>query len=175
MLASTEIDILTEQPDARSVSQAFVHTQAGLFSRLLVATLYLGLVLGVSLIATPAKFLAPSLELAAALDVGRVTFALFNRIEWGVFAVLAVLVLPLRSGLARCAVMALGTTLILDTTWLLPTLFERVSAVQAGTPKPSSLHHMLYATLEIAKIMALGGIIAAQIRAFSAHRERTSS
>lgn len=32
-------------------------------------------------LATPAKFLAPSLPLAVALDVGRHTFQVYNRVE----------------------------------------------------------------------------------------------
>jgi hypothetical protein len=36
--------------------------------------LWAGMLLGVSFIATPAKFLAPSLPLAQALDVGRSSF-----------------------------------------------------------------------------------------------------
>ena len=40
----------------------------------LLAWLWAGLVLGVSFVATPVKFLAPSLSLADALAVGRVTF-----------------------------------------------------------------------------------------------------
>jgi hypothetical protein len=46
---------------------------------LIAAILWLGLLLGVSFLATPAKFLAPSLALPVALDVGRHTFAVFNK------------------------------------------------------------------------------------------------
>src|SRR5690606_35153067 len=43
-----------------------------------VTLLWLGLLLGVSFLATPVKFAAPTLTLAVALDVGRVTFGLFS-------------------------------------------------------------------------------------------------
>ena len=64
-------------------------------AHLLVPVLWLGLLIGVSFIATPAKFVAASLTLPVAVDVGRVTFAFFNEIEWGMFALLVIaIVLP---------------------------------------------------------------------------------
>ena len=59
----------------------------------LVPAIWLGLLVGVSFIATPVKFAAPTLELGPALDVGRVTFALFSKIEWGVAGILALVVI----------------------------------------------------------------------------------
>ena len=50
---------------------------------LILATFWAGIVIGVSFIATIAKFDAPSLTLPVALDVGRHTFAPLARIEWG--------------------------------------------------------------------------------------------
>jgi hypothetical protein len=41
-----------------------------------------GLLIGVSFVATPAKFLAPSLQLPQALDVGRWTFHVLTLMEW---------------------------------------------------------------------------------------------
>lgn len=57
-----------------------------------VATLWLGLLIGVSFLATPVKFQAPSLTLATALEVGQATFALFTRVEWGLVVLLALAV-----------------------------------------------------------------------------------
>ena len=51
--------------------------------------LWAGLTLGVAFLATPAKFLAPSLSLTVALDVGRQTFHLYNRVEIGLLLGLA--------------------------------------------------------------------------------------
>src|SRR5690606_9509596 len=49
---------------------------------LAVASLvWIGALLGVSFLATPVKFLAPSLTLPVALDVGRQTFHWLNRVE----------------------------------------------------------------------------------------------
>jgi hypothetical protein len=60
---------------------------------LAIALLWCGLLLGVSFLATPAKFMAPSLSLVVALDVGRQTFAVMNKVEWLFVAVLLALIL----------------------------------------------------------------------------------
>lgn len=55
-----------------------------------LCTFWLGLVAGVTFLATPVKFLAPSLDRPTALDVGRATFRAFSLLEWALFAVLSV-------------------------------------------------------------------------------------
>ena len=47
-----------------------------------IAYVWLGLVLGVSFLATPIKFRAKSLTRPVALDVGRTTFHAFGKLEW---------------------------------------------------------------------------------------------
>ena len=63
--------------------------------RTLTAVLFIwaGLLAGVSFVATPAKFLAPSLPMTQALDVGRWTFHVLSSAEAGFVAVAAVLIL----------------------------------------------------------------------------------
>ncbi len=122
----------------------------------LIPAIWLGLLIGVSFIATPVKFAAPTLELGPALDVGRVTFGLFSRIEWGVAAVLVLIVAfakaaPLRAVMAG----ALAIILAVQALWLLPALDGRVAAVIAGEPLPPSWHHSAYAGLEVAKAVLL--------------------
>lgn len=58
-----------------------------------VALLWTGLLLGVSFLATPVKFMAPSLTLPVALDVGRQTFMALNWLELLLSALLVPLVL----------------------------------------------------------------------------------
>lgn len=52
-----------------------------LLAILMLASAWAGFLAGVSFLATPVKFLAPSLTLPVALDVGRQTFFAFNRSE----------------------------------------------------------------------------------------------
>jgi hypothetical protein len=63
--------------------------------------IWAGLLLGVSFVATPAKFLAPSLPMTQALDVGRWTFHVLAWTEWGFVVATAVLIaIVWRSGRA---------------------------------------------------------------------------
>jgi hypothetical protein len=121
-----------------------------------VALLWAGMLIGVSWIATPVKFAAASLTMPVALDVGRVTFHLFNTIEWA----LAVLLLIV-AFIGRARVMpflfsaVIAVLILLQTIWLLPLLDERVAMVIAGgTPPPSSLH-LWYVIIEAMKLVLL--------------------
>lgn len=53
--------------------------------------IWAGLSIGVAFLATAAKFLAPSLSLPVALDVGRQTFRVYNRAELVLLAALIIL------------------------------------------------------------------------------------
>lgn len=119
--------------------------------------LWAGILLGVSFIATPAKFLAPSLPLAQALDVGRWTFHVLALIEWGLVALFAGLVIlgrPPRE--VRYTVLgsllAIGVVLAVETFASRPILDARVARIIEGQSlEPRSLHN-LYIGLEIVKL-----------------------
>lgn len=131
-----------------------------LLLRLVLPVFWLGLLVGVSFLATPVKFQAPSLELPVALEVGQVTFALFNRVEWAL--VLLSTLAALISGFPRSWSLLLGLlTLLLavQTFWLLPELNERVRVIIAGEMPPASHHHMSYALLETVKSLTLLGML----------------
>ena len=102
--------------------------RAGLAPHVLAALLLLwaGVLIGVSFLAAPAKFAAPSLSLPVAMDVGRQEFGTLNLVEAG-FAVvtlaLAVLVRP-----SRLVWLGLGLAVAivaLQGLWLLPLLDAR--------------------------------------------------
>lgn len=122
----------------------------------LAASVWFGMVIGVSFLATPVKFQAPSLALPVALEVGRVTFGLFSRVEW-VFAVLLTVsvVLPGAGRGARLLTAAVLALVAVEAIWLLPALDARVEAVIQGRPEPASWHHLLYAVAETAKAVLL--------------------
>mgnify|MGYP000914448399 CR=1 FL=1 len=125
----------------------------------LIPALWLGALIGVSFLATPVKFQAPSLTLSVALDVGRATFHAFARLEWG-FATLLVLVhflLP-HLGWRWILIGTVGILVALQALWLLPALDIRVAAVIDGHPLPPSFHHGLYAGMELSKALALAAL-----------------
>lgn len=139
---------------------------------LALTMLYLGLILGVSFLATPVKFSAPSLSLPVALDVGRVTFSLFHMVEWGMVALLVLITFSApapfhRSTLQSCLVLGLAAILLVDGLWLLPHLSERVQAIIDGAPPAPSPHHALYAGLELIKTGLLLGLAQRQLAALS--------
>lgn len=131
-----------------------------------LALFWLGLLAGVSFLATPVKFMAPSLSLPVALDVGRQTFSVFNPLELllGVLLLAAALyhyraarVMP------RIVVMSLVLLglVLSQTLWLLPVLDARVEIIlQGGTPSPSSLHRV-YIVVDLLKLVLLGTVASA--------------
>lgn len=137
---------------------------------LVASALWAGLLVGVSFIATPVKFLAPSLSLPVALDVGRQTFWALNWIEIG-FAIvlLAIIVVGFRTIIAVSAAFLVAAVVLAQALWLLPLLDARVTMIMAGqTPPPSSLHSF-YVVLEVIKLALLAGLMLTSGRTLVKH------
>lgn len=121
-----------------------------------VCFLWVGITVGVSMIATPVRFTAPSITRPIALDVGRVVFAALNKAE---LAALVVLLIVVRvAGLARkwwgiCAFLAL--IVLAQGVWLIPELAARTDIILAGGEPPRSYAHAIYSSLELTKIALL--------------------
>jgi hypothetical protein len=124
-----------------------------------------GIVIGVSFIATIAKFNAPSLTRAVALDVGAHTFAMLCRIEWGLFALLALMIVVAGFGRLRIVLLALLLAiLLLDSFWLFPQLTARTALVAAGQPLPPSPLHSIAVASQSAKVLLLALFAVAEAR-----------
>jgi hypothetical protein len=127
---------------------------------------WLGMTVGVSMIATPVRFTAESITRPVALDVGRVVFAALNKAE--LLALVLLLVVVRVSGRSRslwawCGVLAL--IVVAQGAWLIPELAARTDIILAGSEPPASHAHAIYATLELAKIAILvlvGGLSLAE-------------
>jgi hypothetical protein len=114
---------------------------------------WVGLTVGISLIATPARFAAGSITRPVALDVGRVVFAALNKAEF--LALVLLLVIVRASGRsanlwAWCSALAL--IVLAQGAWLIPELAARTDIILAGGEPPPSYAHAVYSTLELAKI-----------------------
>ena len=121
-----------------------------------VCFLWVGITVGVTMIATPVRFTAPSITRPIALDVGRVVFAALNKAELAALVVLLVVVRL--AGLARkwwgiCVFLAL--IVLAQGVWLIPELAARTDIILAGGEPPSSYAHAIYSTLELIKIALL--------------------
>lgn len=115
-----------------------------------------GIVIGVSFIATVAKFAAPSLTRPVALDVGAHTFAMLARIEWGLAAVLALLILAAGITRLRAILFILIAAILAGAAiWLYPQLAARTALVIAGQPLPPSPLHAISVAAESSKVVLL--------------------
>lgn len=124
-----------------------------------IAAAWAGLILGVSFVATPAKFLAPSITLPVALDVGRATFRISLLIEM-LFSLSLIAAGLLAVGWSGKTIVALTLliALIAQRFALLPILDERVSLVMAGIPLPPSWHHLAWIAADTARFLLLLGL-----------------
>jgi len=121
-----------------------------------VCLIWFGMTAGVSLLATPVRFSAPTITRPIALDVGQVVFAALNKAEF--VALIILLVLVRVSGKARelwagCGALAL--ILIAQSMWLLPELSARTQQIIAGVEPPPSFVHGAYSILELSKLLLL--------------------
>lgn len=130
-----------------------------------VALLYAGVLFGVSFIATPAKFLAESITLAQALDVGRETFGVFGWVEVGFSLALGATLLGAPA--ARHAWLPASVVLlaVVQMVGLRPPLDDRLVVIMAGGTPPESGLHTVYGVMELAKLAALVGFAHANRRA----------
>eukprot|EP01116_Phalansterium_solitarium_P024104 TRINITY_DN8719_c0_g1_i1.p2 TRINITY_DN8719_c0_g1~~TRINITY_DN8719_c0_g1_i1.p2 ORF type:complete len:142 (-),score=50.12 TRINITY_DN8719_c0_g1_i1:526-951(-) len=122
-----------------------------------LALVWSGANIGLSFIATPAKFRAPTLDRPTALDVGLVTFHTYNAVEWALGATSLLLTRGALRGPMLAAQLAVMGIVAAETFLLLPPLDARVRDIQRGvTPAPSNLHG-IYVAAEAAKVALLFG------------------
>ena len=129
-----------------------------------LALIWVGLLLGVSFLATPVKFLAPSLSLPVALDVGRQTFMALSWLELFLAIVLTALGILSREYWPRYLALSIFVLVLVQFFWLLPILDQRVEIIlRGGQPEPSRLH-TIYIIIEGIKLALLGGIAVIGLR-----------
>ncbi len=129
--------------------------------------LWAGVLIGVSFLAAPAKFAAPSLGLPVAMDVGRQEFGTLNLVEIGI--ALGALALAALARPARRVWLGLGIAALIvaaQSVWLLPLLDARAALIIQGQTPPPSPWHTLYVLAEVLKLLALlvTGWLALRIR-----------
>jgi hypothetical protein len=114
---------------------------------------WFGMTAGVSMLATPARFSAPTVTREIALDIGRVVFAVLNKAEL-IALILLLLVVRLSNRTRQWWAIsaALAFIVIVQTVWLLPELAERTQQIVAGGEPPPSFVHATYSTLELIKL-----------------------
>ena len=121
-----------------------------------VVLIWAGMLLGVSFLAVPAQFGAPSLPRPVAFDVVRQVFAAFGRLEIALALASGGLALLGRAPrLIWLLVALLGLMVALQAGWLRPTLDARVDLILEGQPPPPASWHQIYVVLEGLKLFGL--------------------
>jgi hypothetical protein len=121
-----------------------------------ISLVWLGMILGISFLEAPLKFMAPSVTPEIGLGIGRQVFGVFNKIECAMALAMIILIVICRQKDRLIIPMGVvWSALALQTFWLLPVLYTRVELILQGqTPAPSPVHS-IYVILEISKAVAL--------------------
>lgn len=133
--------------------------------RILAPALWLGLLIGISFIETPLKFMAPGMTLALGLGIGQLVFAAMNIVEVVFFIVLAASCL--RRGLDRAylwVVGLLGAVLLAKVALIRPFLSGRTEAVLAGAEAGGSAWHYFYIAADGLLVVLLVTVLVMGVR-----------
>jgi hypothetical protein len=108
---------------------------------------------GISMLATPARFAAPTVTRVVALDIGRVVFAVLNKAELIALIIFLIVVRLSDRGRRWWAVSAVLVLIVMtQSIWLIPELAERTGQIVSGIEPAPSIAHAAYSTLELAKL-----------------------
>lgn len=113
--------------------------------RLVVPSIWAGMIIAIDLIEAPLKFQAPGITIPLGLGIGRLVFTAMNAVEVVLFVLFAVALwrtsAPVRD---RWIAGALGMLLLVKIAVLRPLMAARTDAVIAGTGDPGSFVHFGY-------------------------------
>ncbi len=119
-----------------------------------ICFLWVGMSIGISIIATPVRFASVSRPLA--LDIGRHVFAAFNKVELAALVILLIIVRLSGRATRLWSVTALLVLIVIaQVAWLTPELAERTQMIIDGVEPPSSYAHAIYSSLELLKMGVL--------------------
>jgi uncharacterized membrane protein (DUF485 family) len=130
-----------------------------MYSIALVAVfVWIGFVCSISFMEAWLKFRAPNVSLSTGLSIGKLVFAALNKVEWvlgGIVASAIFLSSQKQKFLDSVFLYVPIIILILQTSWLLPSLNERAESIIQGMDISSSSVHFNYLVLEFIKILSL--------------------
>lgn len=121
-----------------------------------ISLLWAGLLLGSSFLATPAKFLAPSLSMQDALEVGQATFNVLNLVEYALLTALAVSLMEIiTKPILIFTFITFLLLLIIQQLFILPALEVRTDLIIQGQEVAHSNLHLYYVAVEFLKVCVL--------------------
>lgn len=137
-----------------------------LAARLILPSVWIGLIIAIDLIEAPLKFQAPGITIPLGLGIGRLVFTAMNIAEVVIAVLLLVAVLrrprPGRAGLITGGIIA--ALLVVKTAIIRPLLAVHTDAVLAGTSEGGSMTHIWYIGVDAVLFIALIVFVVQQIR-----------
>ncbi|MBB5513174.1 hypothetical protein HD598_001861 [Neomicrococcus aestuarii] len=137
--------------------------------RLILPALWLGLIIGISLIEAPLKFQAPGITIPLGLGIGRLVFGVMNTVEFFIFA--AMLFATIGRGVSTAIqgmVAALGVVQLVKVIVVRPQLNHQTDLVLSGASDGGSLWHYAYIACDGVLILLLIGVLWAGVRSLRA-------
>lgn len=138
-----------------------------------ILLVWFGLVIGVSFIATPAKFIVPELDLITAIKVGRATFHVFLYVEGSIAATIVLILLTQNlSRIKRLYLGSLITLFLLQQTVISPLVKINSESLFNGNADYSSYPHIVFIGTEVIKALLLVGYTTITNRIETAFEEK---
>lgn len=134
-------------------------------ARILLPAVWLGLIIGISLIEAPLKFTAPGITIPLGLGIGRLVFTAMNWVEIVIAVVLLWSVFKSAVGNGyRQLTYAVVVVLIAKVAVIRPLLNQRTDAVLAGTDDGGSSLHLFYIAADGLLILGLITMLIVAVR-----------
>jgi hypothetical protein len=134
--------------------------------RIVLPAVWLGLIIGISLIEAPLKFQAPNITIPLGLGIGRLVFTAMNIVE--IIIALILLWATLRRGVSvvqRNLTFGLAGVLLIKVAGIRPLLNRRTDLVLAGIDGGGSSWHYLYIAADGLLIVGLVALLVVAVRA----------
>jgi hypothetical protein len=134
-------------------------------ARIILPAVWLGLIIGISLIEAPLKFTAPGITIPLGLGIGRLVFGVMNWVELVIGVILLWAMLKNGVGRAyRSVASGLLAVLIIKVVVIRPLLNRRTDAVLAGIDDGGSALHLFYIAADGLLIVGLVAALVLAVR-----------
>lgn len=134
-------------------------------ARIVLPAIWLGLIIGISLIEAPLKFTAPGITIPLGLGIGRLVFTAMNWVEIVIAVILLWSALKSHVGTGyRQLTYAVIVVLIAKVAVIRPLLNTRTDAVLAGTDDGGSNLHLFYIAADGLLIIGLIALLIVAVR-----------
>lgn len=133
--------------------------------RVIVPAVWMGMILAISFLEAPLKFLAPGITIELGLGIGRLVFTALNVVGIVLLAVMTLVSLrPRPSRLQIGLLAALWVVLLIEVLVIRPPLNARTDALLAGQDPGESALHYLYIAADLVLLVLLVAFLVAAVR-----------